>query len=153
MMNEDVKKKEKKTDEYVSTTLAGLEDVLAAELDALGAGNISIGARAVYFEGDKSVLYKANLYCRTAVKILKPIVQFDCPDENVLYEEIGKINWEKYMSVDDTLSIDGVVFASHINHSKYAALKTPGRCLADPAAHPALAVPAALAGGISPDHD
>ena len=124
MMNDEVNKKEEKTDEYVSTTLAGLEDVLASELHALGAENISIGARAVYFEGDKSVLYKANLYCRTAVKILKPIAQFDCPDENVLYEEIGKINWEKYMSVDDTLSIDGVVFSSHINHSKYAALKT-----------------------------
>ncbi|MEI6816521.1 MAG: THUMP domain-containing protein [Bacteroidota bacterium] len=117
-------KVKRRNDEYVATTLFGLEEVLAEELHVLGAKEIKIGGRAVYFEGDKEILYKANLYCRTAIKILKPIAQFDCPDEDILYNEVGKINWDQYMSVDETLSIDGVVFDSGINHSKYVALKT-----------------------------
>jgi putative N6-adenine-specific DNA methylase len=124
MSENSFKEKKIKKEEFVATTLHGLEEVLAEELDNLGAGNISLGSRAVYFEGDRAVLYKANLYCRTAIKILKPIVEFECPDEEALYEEIGLTNWEKYMTVDDTFAIDGVTFSSTINHSKYVALKT-----------------------------
>ena len=124
MSENSFKEKKVKKEEFVATTLYGLEEILAEELDNLGAGNISLGSRAVYFEGDRAVLYKANLYCRTAIKILKPIVEFECPDEEALYEEIGLTNWEKYMTVDDTFAIDGVTFSSTINHSKYVALKT-----------------------------
>ncbi len=125
-MNKDKRFKEirKKKEEFVATTLYGLEEVLAAELEHIGAENITTGSRAVSFEGDRAVLYKANLYCRTAIKVLKPIVEFDCPDEDALYEEIAATNWEKYMSVEDTFSVDGVVFGSQMNHSKYVALKT-----------------------------
>ena len=118
------KRVKNKKEEFVATTLHGLEEVLAEELDNLGAENIRLGSRAVHFEGDRAILYKANLYCRTAIKVLKPIVEFDCPDEDALYEEILATNWEKYMTVDDTFSVDGVVFSSGMTHSKYVALKT-----------------------------
>ncbi len=124
MQEKRFKENKIKKEEFVATTLFGLEEVLAEELSNLGAENITLGSRAVYFEGDRAVLYKANLYCRTAIKVLKPIVEFDCPDEDALYEEIAATNWEKYMSVEDTFSIDGVVFSSTMNHSKYVALKT-----------------------------
>jgi putative N6-adenine-specific DNA methylase len=61
------------TQQYVAKTLFGLEDVLANELTNLGAKNISIAKRAVYFEGDEEILYLANLSLRTCLRILKPI--------------------------------------------------------------------------------
>ena len=53
-----------------ATTLAGVEPQLAEELRALGAQNIEVGRRAVSFEGDMRLLYKANYTLRTALRIL-----------------------------------------------------------------------------------
>ena len=44
----------------VAKTVSGLEDVLAAELEGLGAKKIRVTNRAVSFEGDKELMYKAN---------------------------------------------------------------------------------------------
>ena len=56
--------------------MAELEDVLAEELIALGANDVEIGTRMVSFSGDKALMYKANVHCRTALRILKPIYNF-----------------------------------------------------------------------------
>ena len=68
------------TFEMVAKTLYGLEEILAGELLSLGANDIQIGRRMVSFTGDKEVLYKANFYCRTALRILKPIYHFKAKD-------------------------------------------------------------------------
>ena len=44
----------------IAKTFAGLEDILAKELKAVGAENIKIMRRAVQFEGDSEVMYRAN---------------------------------------------------------------------------------------------
>ncbi|MBL7899656.1 MAG: class I SAM-dependent RNA methyltransferase, partial [Crocinitomicaceae bacterium] len=48
----------------VAKTLFGLEEVLSQELKDLGAQNIKAANRAVYFEGDKELLYRSNLWLR-----------------------------------------------------------------------------------------
>ena len=47
--------------EMVAKTFQGLEDVLAEELRSLGATNVEPGRRMVSFEGDRAMLYKANM--------------------------------------------------------------------------------------------
>lgn len=116
----DIKNKQ----QYVATTFSGLENVLEEELLQLGAVETEIGLRAVSFKGDKEILYKANLWCRTALRILLPVKTFPAKDEHELYREVQKIDWSQFMSVTDTLAIDAGVSTSAINHSKYAALKT-----------------------------
>ena len=54
-------------------TFFGFEEILAKELQLLGAQKVEIGTRVVSFMGDKGFMYKANLALRTALKILKPI--------------------------------------------------------------------------------
>ena len=44
----------------VAKTMMGLEEVLADELRAIGAENIECINRAVTFEGDMRLLYRAN---------------------------------------------------------------------------------------------
>lgn len=105
-------------------TLAGLEELLAEELKEIGAKDIELGTRVVFFEGDDEVLYKANLLCRTALKILKPIRSFRVIDENDLYEKVKKINWLKYLSLNETFRIDATVSSEAFTHSQFVALKT-----------------------------
>lgn len=105
-------------------TLAGLEDILASELRSIGAKNIQILNRAVGFEGDNELIYKANYRCRTALKVLKPIASFPAASEEELYENIKKIDWADYLDIKKTFAVDGVVNTSNLTHSYYVALKT-----------------------------
>ena len=79
--------------------------------------------RAVSFTGDLEVMYRANLWCRTALKIMRPIKSFTALNEDQLYTEAHKVAWEELMNVDDTLAVQAVLLYSNIDHSMFAALK------------------------------
>ncbi len=108
----------------LAKTMYGLEDVLAKELTGLGAENIVKSNRAVEFEGDTELMYKANYWCRTALHILLPISEFYIRREDDLYKKIYNIDWETYLDKKDSLAVDAVVNSSILTHSHYAALKT-----------------------------
>ena len=108
----------------IAKTLAGLEEVLAHELEALGAQNIEPLNRAVAFEGDQALMYRANLELRTALRILKPVHTGKVKTEEELYRLVRGVDWSQYMKVNDTLAVDGVTNSKFFTHSKYVALKT-----------------------------
>jgi putative N6-adenine-specific DNA methylase len=108
----------------VAKTMYGLEDVLVKELETIGAKNIEKLNRAVSFEGDMTMLYKANYLLRTAISILKPIYSFEANNEKELYDNVYKYKWEKLINCDGTLSIEPVVYSSIFTHSLYASQKT-----------------------------
>ena len=62
--------------QLITKTAAGLEDVLAAEIKALGAKNVRPMHRAVICEGNKELMYRINYEVRTALKVLKPFKNF-----------------------------------------------------------------------------
>jgi len=108
----------------LAKTLYGLEDLLAEELRKLGASKIEKGTRNVTFEGDLGFMYKANLCCRTAIKVLKPISAFNVFTEDDLYKKVYDIPWEDYMDANGSLAVDATVFSEKFTHSQYIALKT-----------------------------
>ncbi|PLX13162.1 MAG: RNA methyltransferase, partial [Marinilabiliales bacterium] len=107
----------------VVKTFKGLEDILFQELKQLGASEIKKGNRMVEFLGDQAMMYKANFHLRTALRVLKPIAEFEVSDENQLYSAIQKIDWNEYIDLKDTFAIDSVVNSENFSHSKYVALK------------------------------
>ena len=107
----------------VAKTMAGLENVLAEELTSLGAENVQVLNRAVSFEGDKAMMYRANYCCRTALRILKPIMSFVARNELALYNNIFKIKWHEIFNINETFAIDAVTSGNYFTHSQYAALK------------------------------
>lgn len=109
--------------ELVAKTMQGLEEVLAKEITELGGNDVQIGRRMVSFSGDQRLLYKANLYLRTAVRILKPIATFKAKNPDEVYEHVRKIQWEKYFSPNQTFTIDTVVFSDLFRHSKFLAYR------------------------------
>ena len=72
----------------IAKTFFGFEEILAKELQQLGAQEVQQGVRMVSFAGDKGFMYKANLGLRTALKILKPINNFRAYNEQTLYKGI-----------------------------------------------------------------
>lgn len=108
----------------VAKTLFGFEEILAKELQILGAKNVEIGTRMVSFAGDKGFMYKSNLALRTAIKILKPIYNFRAFNEVSLYNGIQKINWLDYFNPNQTFVIDTTIHSEIFNHSQFVAQKS-----------------------------
>lgn len=107
----------------IAKTFAGLEDVLAKELERLGAEDIEKGIRMVSFSGDKTMLYRANFCLRTAVKVLMPIKEFKAKNADEVYSEVKGIEWSDYMDNDSTFIVEAVVFSEEFRHSRFAAYR------------------------------
>ena len=107
----------------VAKTFFGFEEILAKELQNLGAQNVEQGVRMVSFKGDKGFMYKANLSLRTALKILKPIYFFKANNEQTLYKGISGINWSKLLNANQTFVIDTTVHSEYFNHSEFVSQK------------------------------
>ena len=105
--------------EMVAKTFQGLEEVLAEELRSIGAENVMPGRRMVSFEGNLETLYRANLQCRTALRILKPFYKFRAGDADSLYEHAKEFDWSTMLTVDKTFSIDTVANSDEFKHSRF----------------------------------
>jgi len=112
-----------KKQQYTATTLAGLEEVLAQELIEIGADEVQIGRRSVYFSGDAKMLYKANYCLRTALRILVPIDSYKIYSVDDLYQRAKNFKWEELFDCDQTFAIQSTVFSDLFDNSMYASLK------------------------------
>jgi len=104
-------------------TSFGLEEVLIEELKQLGINDAVLGNRAVTFTGNLSDVYKANLWLRTANRIIVPLQTFKITSDTDLYNKMKLIKWDNYFSVKQSFLIDSTVFSPLFNHTKYAAFK------------------------------
>ncbi len=107
----------------IAKTFFGFEEILAKELQMLGAQDVEPGIRMVSFKGDKGFMYKANLALRTALKILKPIYYFKATNDENLYKGISGINWSRYINSNQTFVIDTTVHSDYFKHSQFVSQK------------------------------
>lgn len=107
----------------VAICMQNLEQELEQELIAIGATNIEVQKRAVRFLADLEVMYKANIWLRTAIKVLKPLFHFKANNTDELYAGAMDIAWESVFSKDKTFSIDFSVYSENFTHSQFAALR------------------------------
>jgi len=103
----------------VAKTFRGLESVLAEELRQLGATDIVAGMRMVSFYGDLELLYRANMCCRTALRILKAFYSFEASNPDELYSRAKEFDWSTLLDVNKTFSIDSVISSEEFRHSQY----------------------------------
>ena len=109
--------------EMVATCMQHLEPLLAEELKTLGAKNIQLLKRAVKFEGDLKMMYLANIWLRTALKVLVPVFSFRARRDEQLYNKAKSFAWENIFAAEKSFAIDFAVHSEHFSHSQYAMLK------------------------------
>lgn len=108
----------------VAKTFLGLEETLATEIRELGAENVQILNRAVSFEGDTAMMYRANIALRTALNVLMPIKTFTIENQNDFYEQVRSIDWQKYFRVRKTMIVNATVASTIFDHSHFLELRT-----------------------------
>ena len=105
----------------LAKTPQGLEDVLAKELRQLGAYDIVKVKRGVKFAGDLGFLYKANLWLRTALRIIVPIHEFKARNEKEIYKKVKAIPWEDHFSVKKNIMVNTTINAKQYRNSLFMA--------------------------------
>lgn len=109
---------------FFATTAKGLEEVLAGELGRLGVGGPVVEKGGVGFSGDMSDCYRANLWLRTAHRVLMPLAEFACDTPQSLYDGVRSLPWTRYLTADHTIAVDCNLRDSALTHSGFVALKT-----------------------------
>ncbi len=108
----------------VAKTTSGLEQVLADEIKDIGGQNITLGNRAVFYEGDLKIIYKSNYLLRTSLRILKEIEFFRFKNIEQYYIKCKEIDWQKYFGVDQSFVIHSTVGnTKDFTNSMFASLK------------------------------
>lgn len=113
-----------KRNQYFAQIAGGFDEIAEAELKELGATNLKPAYRGIHFEADRETLYRINYTARLIVRVLAPLITFDCHSDNYLYQTALKLDWDRLMTVGDTFAISAVTSNTpSLKHSQYAGLK------------------------------
>ena len=98
----------------LATTAFGLEAVTARELQQLGFETEIIGSGRVRFRGDFSAILKANLWLRTADRVLIEVAQIPAGDFDALFDGIKAVPWERYLGHQVAFPVKGRTHLSQL---------------------------------------
>ena len=84
----------------------GLEQALAAELNALGFEGVTSIRAGVHFEVDWWGVQRANLYSRLATRILVRVAHGTILKEDDIYDLARTVQWERWFGAEQTLRVD-----------------------------------------------
>ncbi|GAA4861505.1 bifunctional 23S rRNA (guanine(2069)-N(7))-methyltransferase RlmK/23S rRNA (guanine(2445)-N(2))-methyltransferase RlmL [Luteimonas vadosa] len=99
----------------------GLEYLLADEITALGCQRASATIAGVNVEGELADAQRAVLWSRLASRVLWPLAEFYCDDEDVLYRSVNALPWQEHLDAGMTLAVDAHVSGDGITHERFAA--------------------------------
>ncbi len=84
----------------IATTVFGLESIVKEECEKLGFKDIEVENGKVEFTGDQEDLAKANLWLRSAERVLIKLGEFKALTYEDVYQGMKKIDWENYLDED-----------------------------------------------------
>ncbi|NJM97480.1 MAG: RNA methyltransferase [Phormidesmis sp. RL_2_1] len=109
--------------QYFATVAKGLESLMVAELEQLGAKDVEPGFCGASFKGDRTLLYKVNLWARLPFRILQRLDEFDCETSDDLFVGVQQIDWSQYLQPDHTLAVTATGKTGELNHTHFNALQ------------------------------
>ena len=98
---------------------AGLETVLTDELNALGAMKVFPSHRGAGVFGDRKTMWRINLECRTANRVLLPLAEFPAKDRDALYQGVFQIDWPQWFDLKKTIAVDASAHESTLSHTAF----------------------------------
>ncbi|MEM9587180.1 MAG: bifunctional 23S rRNA (guanine(2069)-N(7))-methyltransferase RlmK/23S rRNA (guanine(2445)-N(2))-methyltransferase RlmL, partial [Planctomycetota bacterium] len=95
------------TFELIATCAFGLEAIVRRELEGLGYEAKIESSGRVVFQGDWTAIAKANLWLRTADRVLIRVARFFAADFDALYENTRHLNWAQHLPADASFPVTG----------------------------------------------
>lgn len=93
--------------DLIATATFGLEAVVAREVRALGYETTEVEQGRVAFRGDAEAICRANLWLRSADRVLIRVDRFDADDFDALFEQTRALPWHEWIPPDGAFPVDG----------------------------------------------
>ncbi|EOC99242.1 THUMP domain-containing class I SAM-dependent RNA methyltransferase [Caldisalinibacter kiritimatiensis] len=93
--------------ELIATTTFGLEAVVKRELLNLGYEDLKVENGKVTFIGDESDIAKANLWLRSADRVLLKMGEFKALSFEELFEKTKALPWDEWITEDGEFTVIG----------------------------------------------
>src|SRR5689334_18833795 len=101
--------------ELLATCAFGLEAVVARELTQLGYQPQILDSGRVLFTGDASAIVRANLWLRTADRVLVRLGVFSATDFGQLFDQTFALPWERWIPPDAEFPVNGRSIKSQLS--------------------------------------
>lgn len=103
------------------TAAPGTTDLLAAELTALGLGNVREMQGGADCESSLANAYRACLWSRVGMRVLWRLAEFPVANADDLYARLREIDWAGHLDVAGTLAVDFSGSVPGISHTQFGA--------------------------------
>ncbi len=113
----------KNSQHYFATCPRGLEPVLQAELEALGATGIKTVDGGAGFSGDVGLSWKVNLESRVATRVLWRVGQAGYTSEDDIYKAALKLQWPNWFDVSRTIMVKVTAVKSPLKSLEFITLR------------------------------
>src|SRR6185436_4360839 len=99
----------------IATSAFGLEAVVVRELEALGYAARTMRPGRIAFAGDASAVCRANLWLRSADRVLVELASFAAPDFDALFDTAKALPWEEWIAPDAGIPVRGRSIKSQLS--------------------------------------
>ncbi len=106
-------------DDYFATCAPGVEPLLHDEVRALRLRAVERQVGGVAFRGTVADGWTANLWLRTAIRVLRRVARFEARDPDEVYAGAREVAWERFLTPDGTLLVDARARNSRLTHTQF----------------------------------
>ncbi len=86
--------------ELIAPCHFGMEAILKREINDLGLEIVSVEDGRITFKGDETAVCRANIFLRTAERVLIKVASFKAQTYDELFEGVRAVRWEEFIPVD-----------------------------------------------------
>ncbi len=104
---------------FFVTCAPGIEPTLHAEVRALKLARVERQVGGVRFDGTLGDAWRANLWLRTAVRVLLRISRYEARDADQLYAGAREVDWTRFLRADGSFVVDAQTSESALDHSLF----------------------------------
>ncbi|WP_409522797.1 bifunctional 23S rRNA (guanine(2069)-N(7))-methyltransferase RlmK/23S rRNA (guanine(2445)-N(2))-methyltransferase RlmL [Nitrincola sp. MINF-07-Sa-05] len=108
---------------FFVTCPKGIEQLLADELQMLGAESVRQTVAGVSCQGDLALGYGICLWSRLGSRVLMPLAEGEVKDADQLYAVVQQVDWLEHLRPSGTLTVDFNGRCEGINNTHFGALK------------------------------
>ncbi|QDT72865.1 bifunctional 23S rRNA (guanine(2069)-N(7))-methyltransferase RlmK/23S rRNA (guanine(2445)-N(2))-methyltransferase RlmL [Lacipirellula limnantheis] len=99
----------------IATSAFGLEAVVVRELSDLGYGAKVARPGRIAFSGDATALCRANMWLRSADRVLVEVASFTAADFDALFDTTRELPWEEWIAADAAIPVGGRSIKSQLS--------------------------------------
>ncbi len=93
--------------DLIATTAFGLESVVSREVQKLGYEVPLVEDGRVHFRGPVEAICRANLWLRSADRVLVRVGEFEAKDFGVLFDRVRELPWATWLGADAAFPVNG----------------------------------------------